>query len=131
LEEKIEVQENQIKKLEETIEGLKNVTTQLIGGLFNQWNQEKVIYSHMNELGLNNINDSGNQKINSSKWDIWPTTRQGDENENKINNLDKQMKFVMEQLYCLTGEKLEKERKEKEYNKKLNKSRYNSTWISN
>ncbi len=138
LEDKIEKQEETIKELENKLNGVHKVTTELIGGLFNQWEQQKTIYSHMGSLGFKSTTNQKNKNSESNGiWDIWPTTRQGDANEAKINILETQMKFLIEQIYCLTGEIPNYEDKIL-YNKKIsknfieeNKDTNRSTWFKN
>jgi hypothetical protein len=94
LENLIEQQNKEITNLREIIkiqenkfEGLHQVVYQLIGGLYNQSTQSGVIDVHLNNIGL-----PGASNTNTSTWGIWPTTRQGDECEQKIKELESYMR---------------------------------------
>ena len=85
LEKKVEDQDAKIKELERKLEGVHTVVYQLLGGLFNQREQGMVLDNHLSYLFPGEINT---KEKNTSKWDIWPTTRQGDENERRIERLE-------------------------------------------
>ena len=96
LENLVTEQEKKIQELENKLEGMRNVVYQLIGGMFNQDTQYGIIQSYSNHLfPQDKITGNGN---NESKWDNWPTTRQGDENEKRIEALEK----VVYDIYNVT-----------------------------
>ena len=90
LENRVKEQDAKIKELEEKLEGVHNVVYQLLGGLFNKRTQTRILHTHLsyllpNERLYKNLNQSNEEE---SKWCIWPTTRQGDANEERIARLE-------------------------------------------
>ena len=92
----VEAQQKQIEAQQKQIEQLTRITSrvegevyQLFGGLFNQTTQRGILNFHLEMLGVD-TNEKCNEP-NTSKWDIWPTTRQGDENERRIEELEKKL----------------------------------------
>jgi hypothetical protein len=74
--------ERKVTELSEQLECTRNVIYQLIGGLFNQKTQSGIIDMHNDSLF-----PECEQKFNyDMKESIWPTTRQGDELEKKVQN---------------------------------------------
>jgi hypothetical protein len=85
----VTTQDEEIKNLKQTIErqekaidGLQQVVYQLIGGLYCQRNQSDMINLHLDVLYGREPSD---KPVKSS---IWPTTRQGDENRERIEKLE-------------------------------------------
>ena len=102
--------ENLIKKQEDILEtvikktnSIENVVYQIIGGLYNQTTQANSIREHLNVLFKIRLQDKESREasddedsdkestdeeeekqVDTSKWETWPTTRQGDENEAQI-----------------------------------------------
>ena len=104
LEQKVEEQAIIIEELKTNIEKMNNkmndirsVVSQLVGGLFHKETQKKVIETHLCILfSDNNDNDNlshdehdNHDDDEDSKYD--PTTRQGDECMNRIQSLEKRM----------------------------------------
>jgi hypothetical protein len=88
----VEQQQKQIEEMSTLIKCLQGEVYQLIGGLYNQSTQTNMIEYHIANL----YNDKENIKkyaetTDISKWDIWPTTRQGD-------HLEKQVEKIMAKL---------------------------------
>ena len=92
LEKLIEEQSQTIKKLENKLEGLHNVVYQLVGGLFNHQTQAGIMAIHHHIMGFNN---SASIHNDTSKWDISPTTRQGDENDRRIESLEQTVRDML------------------------------------
>lgn len=95
----VEAQQKQIEAQQKQIEELTRITSrvegevyQLFGGLFNQTTQRGTLNLHIKMLGVD-INEDVSVP-NTSKWDNWPTTRQGDENERRIEELEKKLATV-------------------------------------
>ena len=95
----VEAQQKQIEAQQKQIEELTRITSrvegevyQLFGGLFNQTTQRGTLNFHLAMLGVETNEDF--RVPNTSKWDIWPTTRQGDENERRIEELEKKLATV-------------------------------------
>ena len=97
LENLIQEQNAEIKNLREiieeqqkTIQGIQGVVYQFIGGIYNQSTQSGTIDTHLNNMGISNDTSD-----NTSKWGIWPTTRQGDECEKRIEKLEYYIQDMM------------------------------------
>lgn len=87
LENLIQEQEKKIAELSENLRCVHVILYQLIGGLFNHKTQGRIINKHLSILSLQNIL----MEENMSRWSIWPTTRQGDECEERISCLEKRL----------------------------------------
>ena len=92
LENKVEEQAATIKAMEEKLDGVQRVVYQLLGGLFNHDSQGGTLSNHLNML-FKNDNDipESEDEEDTSKWTSWPTTRQGDENADRIAALEAQI----------------------------------------
>ncbi len=107
LENLITTQAEEIKNLKETvakltnnIDGVHNVVYQLIGGLFCQENQYEMIDNHLSILN--------GRRGKVVKCSIWPTTRQGDKNQERIEKIEKTLKTLLEfDTNCFNYEQLE------------------------
>ena len=77
-----------IEKIEICAKATQNAVYQLLGGLYNQSTQTGSIHRAIQELRLpDEVSDSEDEKVeykDTSKWENWPTTRQGDENEEEL-----------------------------------------------
>ena len=93
LENLVEEQKNKIQKLEEKLDNMDSVIKQLVGGLFCQSTQEGILDTH---LGVLDGEDFSSKSLpeNTHKWTHWPTTRQGDECEKKISELEDYLRDV-------------------------------------
>lgn len=104
-EDEAEVEEppTKIDSLEKKLDGVENVVYQLLGGLFNQSTQYNMLNSHISCLrGTTCTSELEGQSI-------WPTTRQGDQNEHEIKILKQQvsrLEGTVEMLVRLLAEKL-------------------------
>ena len=87
LENLVQEQAEEIKILERKLEGLNQVVYQLIGGLYNQSEQSSIIKKHLEILLCDETHTP--YYGDESKWGIYPTTRQGDECERRIEELEK------------------------------------------
>ncbi|MFY7730781.1 MAG: hypothetical protein ACOVRN_14760 [Flavobacterium sp.] len=82
----IQDQERRIQMLETKLDCLTDTVYQLVGGLYNQSTQPNCLKNHVNVL-LHGL--YSNQTIqDKSPWGSWPTTRQGDYCERRLNKLD-------------------------------------------
>jgi hypothetical protein len=101
-----------IDSLEKKLEGVENVVYQLLGGLFNQETQSSILDSHLCCLRGNEHSGKINKDATSGEINeetIWPTTRQGDRNEEEIRILKQQvskLEGTVEMLVRLLVEKL-------------------------
>ncbi|MEY4571479.1 MAG: hypothetical protein RLZ10_690 [Bacteroidota bacterium] len=98
-EDKLQLLQSKIEELEKTVKFQKTcidstsmTVYQLLGGLYHQRDQGDILN---NQIALLHSSDPFNnprlqKKCNDpSKWGIWPTTRQGDDNEKRIDKLEK------------------------------------------
>lgn len=118
LESLITKQDEEIKNLKQSIDGLHHVIYQLIGGLFCHETQKGIIGIHLSELGLPISCENTN---NSHKWNILPTTRQGDENSRKIEELERKLNILtarfMEKKIDYENEEMDQELCRRKYKK--------------
>ena len=93
LENLVEEQKNKIQKLEEKIDNMDSVIKQLVGGLFCQSTQERSLDTY---LGVLDGEDFSLKTLpeNTHNWGSWPTTRQGDDSEKRISDLERYMRDV-------------------------------------
>jgi hypothetical protein len=93
---KLEEQELTIKKLESKLEGIHAVVYQLIGGLFNQGNQREIIEEHTKCLFPETTQEYTEDALpEKSIWEIYPTTRQGDECERRVEALEQTIRDML------------------------------------
>ena len=86
LENLIKEQQTVIDNLTKKLERTDSIVYQLLGGLFNKSTQSEALGYHLEILG-ENLGYNG-MNCDTSKWGSWPTTRQGDECEKKITELE-------------------------------------------
>jgi hypothetical protein len=104
LESLVTAQDAEIKNLKDTIteltkklDGVNLAIYQLLGGLYCQRTQPYTLNEQLNIIGFGNdytlipIDDT-------HPSGIWPTTRQGDENSTKIEELEKRLQFLEKEL---------------------------------
>ena len=77
---------------------IQKIVYQLLGGLFNQEKQTRILNNHINVLFDNNTSDTTMIGEN-----IFPTTRQGDENEACILSVSKTLQKQQDQLDRMSG----------------------------
>lgn len=93
---KLEEQDATIKRLEAKLDGVHQSVYQLIGGLFNQGNQRDILEEHINCLFPDEKNEYTEDALpEKNKWTIYPTTRQGDECEGRIEALEQQIQDML------------------------------------
>lgn len=93
----IQDQEERIKHFDRKIKNMDSVIQQLIGGLYCQETQRGIAELHRRIL---NRDDLSNKPLpeDTHKWNIWPTTRQGDESEKRIKELEDQLQGLIDDL---------------------------------
>jgi hypothetical protein len=96
-------QAEEITKLKETVDeltkkldGVHKTVYQLVGGLYCQKSQNGMINIHKNQLGFGYNNATTEKDTHISKH--WPTTRQGDINTKRIENLEEKLKNLEDDL---------------------------------
>lgn len=87
LENLITEQAEEIKKLKDTVDGLHHTVYQLLGGLYCQHSQGGILNLHLKTIGLGS-GDGRTSDDDTHPSGIWPTTRQGDENSQRIEKLE-------------------------------------------
>jgi len=102
---KVAEQADIIKEMEQKLRNVQDIVHQLLGGLFSPHSQSGILNHHIDNLfDRNSIDKTYN---NTSKWNIYPTTRQGNSNENRIDALEAQMAAAGELLYNMTNKEIE------------------------
>jgi len=94
----IEAQQKLIEKLTDTTMRVRDEVYQLFGGLFNQTTQREALNYHIGMLGIEL--DEGSKVTGDIKCDIWPTTRQGDKLEERLDNIDAVIRQIIGGIYC-------------------------------
>jgi hypothetical protein len=108
----IEVQQEQIEKLEKKVKATQDILYCFIGGLYCQRTQGEEIGKLIDNLcDRPPIDDTENDTENddedseqpkskkqTSKWGFWPTTRQGDACESQIEELKEEIKMLKSQM---------------------------------
>jgi tetrahydromethanopterin S-methyltransferase subunit G len=84
-----------IDKMSKKLEGIHTVVYQLIGGLYCQTTQVRQLESNLVDLGIEQEYSYVDDK---HRWTIWPTTRQGDENERRLDELEKTVNRIVESV---------------------------------
>ena len=90
-----------IQELQKKLDGVQTVVYQLLGGLFNQSDQRQILENHLSNLFSEPprvISRFEDPEEDDSKWERWPTTRQGDENEYRIQQLEKEFNELASSL---------------------------------
>jgi len=88
LKKKQEKQEKKMKKQERKIEGQNHVIYQLLAGLFDQKTQSGILNMHLSDIG-ESTNENQCTRVDTSIWRQYPTTRQGDQSERRIDVIEK------------------------------------------
>ena len=90
-EEIIKELKNKNQHLETDVYNLQEVVHQLIGGLFNPNTQEHTMKQHLNILFPEEYSNLSEKNENS-----FPTTRQGDENQERIQQLEEKVNSLLQ-----------------------------------
>ena len=93
LEKTIEEQASTIKKLEEKVEAIRQVFYQMLGGLYNHETQSRTLLTYCDVLFAEKPKSYEND---TSIWTQYPTTRQGDSNEERIEKLEQQLNSMLQ-----------------------------------
>jgi hypothetical protein len=88
------------------IEKCKTVIYQLVGGLFNQKTQNGIVNEHISQLCRTKhkhdeehaVEDEEDEDEDEEYGSIWPTTRQGDEHEERLRKMEEIMKNIEERV---------------------------------
>ena len=87
LENLVEEQKNKIQKLEKKMDDMNEVIRQFVGGLFCQRTQQGILENFLRVLDGDGFSSEPLPE-DTHNWGSWPTTRQGDECEKRIENLE-------------------------------------------
>lgn len=87
---KINEQSETIQRLEKKVEAIHLVLYQLIGGLYNQRTQDDTLEKHLSILLDREPVYSDSRKLRE-----WPTTRQGDQHEERIKALEESVQNML------------------------------------
>ena len=99
--------ESRIDVLEKKLTWVQDELYQIVGGIYSQQTQSNVIDNHLGQI----YHGETNIQIDEDKESIWPTTRQGDQNEDEIRLLKQQvskLEGTVEMLIRLLAEKINK-----------------------
>jgi hypothetical protein len=93
---KLEEQDATIKRLEAKLDGVHALVYQLIGGLFNHGNQRDILEEHTKCLFPDTKNEYTCDALpEKNKWTIYPTTRQGDDCEKRVEELEQTVRDML------------------------------------
>ena len=84
--------ESRIYDLETKLNASQETIFQLLGGLFNQETQKQLLDNHIKFLY------TGRTLTDEEIDECWPTTRQGDENERRIQQLEENIDILVKRL---------------------------------
>ncbi|MDA9072835.1 hypothetical protein N9K75_03080, partial [bacterium] len=93
LEKTVADQAERIVLLEKNLTNCVKVVYQMTGGMWCQKTQGSSIDRHLKHLygEMDPFNPETEEDQDTSKWGIWPTTRQGDANETRIEELERKL----------------------------------------
>jgi len=94
----IKQQEKMIQELSKSLDGVRAVVYQLVGGVYCQSTQGDMFNAHFKLLYPEwEYHQYSECTHTTSKWTNWPTTRQGDECERRIEALEKMLSVYNEE----------------------------------
>jgi hypothetical protein len=93
--EEIENLKEIVEDLTKRLDGIHSTVYQLIGGLFCQRTQNGMMNIHMYHLGFKRYKNATTEH-DTHPSGIWPTTRQGDENRERIEKLENALKSALD-----------------------------------
>jgi hypothetical protein len=96
----IQEQTETIQRLEQTVQGMHDVLYQIVGGIYAQDTQAFMISSHWARLFPHEkkLQEAAEQEVVTQEHNIWPTTRQGDEHQQRIELLEKQVQILSQNM---------------------------------
>jgi len=97
LEAKIEAQEKTIAELIKRVNNTEILLYQLVGGLFNSQTQLAALNDHVTTIFPNDLSEFLGE--DTSKWMNFPTTRQGDDTEQRVEELENVVKKLINDLF--------------------------------
>ena len=98
----IQEQTETIQRLEQTVQGIHDVLYQIVGGIYAQDTQAFMISRHWARLFPHDkkLLEAAEQEVvtQEQQHNIWPTTRQGDEHQQRIELLEKQVQILSQNM---------------------------------
>lgn len=100
-------QAEEIAALKKGLDNVTGVVYQLIGGLFNHRTQRATIKQHLDDIGMGGATEENegpmelgelSDEEEDKDTNIWPTTHQGDELSEKIQNIERRLRCAEEQV---------------------------------
>ena len=101
-------QKEKITTLEKQVDGLSKQMYHLLGGLYCQNTQGNMLEKSIAGLSGSEEYNNLNMSEDTHKWTIWPTTRQGDDCERRLDELEKKISNKDKNENTNILEKLEK-----------------------
>jgi hypothetical protein len=99
------------EELEKRTENIREVTYQLLAGLFHQGKQERCLHRHIKQLLYGKYDEEKREGLDIQEESTWPTTRQGDELQERMESLEIELN---QHYYHISG----LQEREEEYSKK-------------
>jgi hypothetical protein len=93
LENLVEEQKNKIQELEKKMDNMDEVIRQFVGGLYCQRTQQGILENFLRVLDGEGFSQEPLPE-DTHNWSHWPTTRQGDDSEKRISELELYMRDV-------------------------------------
>jgi hypothetical protein len=93
LENLVEEQKNKIQELEKKMDNMNEVIRQFVGGLYCQRTQQGILENFLRVLDGEGFSSKPLPE-DTHNWSQWPTTRQGDDCEKRISELEVYMRDV-------------------------------------
>ena len=95
--EKLKAQEEIISNLSKKLDNVTQSVYQILGGIFNQSSQCETLRQYTDALYTGETQPrTRHDDPDDSKWECWPTTRQGDENERRIESLEQTVREMLQ-----------------------------------
>lgn len=85
--------------LEKNIDNLNKVVCHLIGGLYCHDSQTKIMEYHLDTIGHKILNVDIKEK-DTNEFGFWPTTRQGDQNTKRIEEIERKINYLENGMVC-------------------------------
>lgn len=108
------------EELEKRVENIREVTYQLLGGLFHQGKQERCLHRHINQLFYGEYDEEKREGLDIPEENTWPTTRQGDELQERMETVEIELHHHHDHIMGL-------QEREEEYSKKYETDAINRT----
>ena len=108
------------EELEKRVENIREVIYQLLGGLFHQGKQERCLHRNIKQLLYGEYDEEKREGLDIQEENTWPTTRQGDELQERMESLEIELHHHHDHIMGL-------QEREEEYSKKSETDAINRT----